>query len=345
MLFGQLTLTCFLSIPSKKRGDAHMTQLLHSYQVFCDSLAEGLWFKRLHPDFADAELIEIPNSKREQARFGIDRVLQYDRPDIILKDYNDVIFVLERTKEVPSGHNVGQRFGRLVAAAKERIPVVYFGPYKAYKHGGATAGPRYMNLRLFYSLRNVSEYYNTAVTTINWPVDANCEVLMTKEKDRRLIEYIDLFLGYYCANGADGLTEYIKNSVFQSEQYEEQEYFADTQIQDPEQYDDPPESVEILDRWQFEQQYCSLHRISLNIRRIVLYHVGMTYIRSDPYSGMAALYHYLYGSDDCIQILSFPNIDSDEWQHLGRTTKTYRMFKEFSDAILFADGLIYRENL
>ena len=322
-----------------------MDYLRHRYQVFCDSLAEGLWFKRLNTDFANAELIEIPNSKREQIRYGIDGVLQYDRPDIILKDYDTVIFVLERTKEVPSGHNVGQRFGRLVAAAKERIPVVYFGPYKAYKHGGATAGPRYMNLRLFYSLRNVSEYYNTAVTTINWPVDENCEVLMVPEKDRRLIEYIDMFLRYYHANGMDGLTEFIKESAFQNEQYDEQEYFADNQIQNPEQYDDPPDSVEIMGRQQFERDYSHLADIPRNIRRVVLYRVGMTYIRSDPYSGMAALYHYLYGSDDLIQVLYFPNIEFEEWQHLGRSTKTYRMFKEFSDAILFADGLVYHDDL
>lgn len=322
-----------------------MDRTAHRFQVFCDSIQEGLWFKGLHPDFSDAELIIIPNSQREQARYGIDRVLQYDRPDIVLKDFDEVVFVLERTKEVPSGHNVGQRFGRLVAAAKERIPVVYFGPYMAYKHGGATAGPRYMNLRLFYALQNVSEYYNTAVTTINWPVDARCEVLMTTEKDRRLREYVDLFLRYYHSHGLNGLTEHIKESTFQNEQYEEQADFAESQIRDPEQYDSPPNSVEIMDRSRFEHRYCRIPAFPRNIRRVELYRVGMTYIRSDPYSGMAALYHFLYGDDDLIQILHFPNIDFEEWRHLGRNTKTYRMYKEFSDAILFADGLVYQDDL
>jgi len=322
-----------------------MDRLLHRFQVFCDSIQEGLWFKGLHPDFAEAELMTIPNTQREQARYGIDRVLQYDRPDIVLKDYDKVIFVLERTKEVPSGHNVGQRFGRLVAAAKERIPVVYFGPYMAYKHGGATAGPRYMNLRLFYSLKNVSQYYNTAVTTINWPVDEHCEVLMTADKDRRLKEYMDLFLQYYHSDGLNGLTEYIRGSAFQHEQYEEQVRFAQSQVQNPEQYDDPPDSVEIIDRRQFERRYCRIPGIPHYIRWVEIYHVGMTYIRSDPYSGMAALYHYLYGRNDLIQVLHFPHIDYEKWQHLGRTTKTYRMYKEFSGAILFADRLIYQNDL
>ena len=317
----------------------------HNYQVFCDSLQEGMWFINLHRDFRDAQLVVIPNTQREQARYGIDKILQYDRPDIILKDKGEVIFVLERTVEVPSGHNVGQRFGRLVAAAKERIPVVYFGPYMAYKHGGITAGPRYMNLRLFYSLRNVSDYYNTAITTINWPVDSACEVLKTPAKDRRLIVYLELYLRYYNTYGMQGLTEYIKNSKFQEEQYAEQESFAIREIQNPEQYDVPPDSVEIMPRRQFENEYTRIPGLPRSIQYVEVYHIGMKHIRSDPYTGMAALYHYLYGNDNLIQILHFPNIYIEEWRHLRTSTKTYRMYREFCTGILFADGLIMQEDL
>lgn len=317
----------------------------HSYEVFCDSLQEGMWFKNLHPDFANASLMVIPGSQREQKKYGIDRVLQYDRPDIVLKDNNRVIFVLERTVEVPSGHNVGQRFGRLVAAAKERIPVVYFGPYMAYKHGGDTAGPRYMNLRLFYSLQNVSEFYNTAITTINWPVDSHCEVLKTPVKDIRLKDYMDLFLGYYNSYGMNGLTEYIKNSSFQQQQYTEQQTFAQDQIRDPDQYDYPPDSVEIMPIRQFESVYCQVPNLSRRISDVLVYHVGMNNIRSDPYTGMAALYHFLYGRDNLIQVLHFPNIYYCEWCNLRQTTKTYRMYKEFCHAILFSDGLILQNDL
>jgi hypothetical protein len=317
----------------------------HSYEIFCDSLQEGLWFKRLNNCFSAAELVVIPNTQKEQRAHGIEHVLQYDRPDIILKDNGNVIFVLERTVEVPSGHNVGQRFGRLVAAAKERIPVVYFGPYMAYKHGGATAGPRYMNLRLFYSLKNVANYFNTAVTTINWPVDQYCEVLKTPQKDNRLIEYLELFMDYYNTHGSVGLTEYIKNSVFQEEQYNEQEVFAANEVQNPEQYDNPPDSVEIMPISQFERQYSVLPYRDNNIRLIELYHIGMNYIRSDPYAGMAALYHYLYCGNDVVQILHFPNIQFNEWCKLRKTTKTYRMYKEFSYAILFEDQLVMNAEL
>lgn len=317
----------------------------HFYEIFCDSLQEGMWFKHLSKYFEAAQLVVIPNTQIEQRSSGLDKVLEYDRPDIILKDNGEVIFVLERTVEVPSGHNVGQRFGRLVAAAKERIPVVYFGPYMAYKHGGATAGPRYMNLRLFYSLKNVSNYFNTAITTINWPVDYNCEVLKTPEKDERLKKYLDLFMSYYNTYGNNGLTTYIKDSQFQQEQYEEQIEFAESNVQNPEQYNSPPDSVEIMSVSHFKRAYCDSLALKTQIQRIVVYHVGMTYIRSDPYAGMAALYYYLYGDDRTVQILHFPNIQYNEWQKLKRTTKTYRMFKEFSDAILFEDVLVKNDQL
>ena len=317
----------------------------HSYTIFCDSLQEGVWFKNLNTYFSDAELRIMPHSEREQREYGIEHVLQYDRPDIILMDGRSVIFVLERTVEVPSGHNVGQRFGRLVAAAKERISVVYFGPYMAYKHGGATAGPRYMNLRLFYALKNMAEQFNTAVTTINWPVDQSYEVLKTPLKDRRVMEYLDLFMGYYHARGIAGLTEYIKNSSFQQEQYLEQEIFAEHEVQNPEQYDNPPASVEIMPVAQFESTYRPLPRREGSICRVALYHVGMTYIRSDPYAGMAALYHYLYGGNGVVQILHFPNIRYAAWCTLRRTTKAFRMFKEFSYAILFEDQLVMSADL
>ena len=119
--------------------------------IYCDSIQEGKWFQDLDFHFRDSKL-EIMLSSTVTNTQGLEDFLLYDRPDIILKKNDTVILVLERTIEVPSGHNVGQRFGRLVSAAKKNVPVVYFGPYMAYKHGGNTAGPRYMNLRLFYSL-------------------------------------------------------------------------------------------------------------------------------------------------------------------------------------------------
>lgn len=262
------------------------------FRIYCDALQEGIWFKNLDGHFVNAKLAVFPNRQEDQQREGLAGVLRYDRPDIILKDDDRIIFVLERTIEVPSGHNVGQRFGRLVAAAEEHVPVVYFGPYAAHKHGGITSGPRYMNLRLFSSLQNLSIAYNTAVTTINWPVDQNYEILKVSGFDSRVRLYLWLFFQYYDAHGFNGLTEYMAHSSFQQEQYSEQRNFALTQIRNPEQYDAPPTSVSILARAQFEKAYGPLPSCRSHISQIVFYNVGMQNVRSDPYAGMAALYYF-----------------------------------------------------
>ncbi len=318
---------------------------MSQYLIYCDDLQEGMWFKNLDPRFIHARLETIPSNRRALVAAGLDKVLKYDRPDIILLDDNKIILVLERTVEVPSGHNVGQRYGRLLAAAQEHIPVVYFGPYAAYKHGGNTAGPRYMNLRLFYSLQNVSDIYNTAITTINWPVDANYEVLKTPVKDIRVKQYLNLFFSYYDVHGFNGLTEFIKNSEFQMEQIQEQKDFANTEVRSPEQYYNPPESVEIISVHVFNRRY-GLHVVfPTYITKIVLYHVGMTYIRSDPYTGMSALYKYLYADANSFQILDFAEIDSSAWYKQRKSSKTYRMYKEFADAILFRDSFVLQSNL
>lgn len=318
---------------------------MNNFLIYCDDLQEGMWFKNLSPKFQNASLEIIPSRRKDLLTLGLDRVLKYDRPDIILMDNNQIILVLERTVEVPSGHNVGQRYGRLLAAAEERIPVVYFGPYAAYKHGGGTAGPRYMNLRLFYSLANVSDTYNTAITTINWPVDSRYEVLRTPAKDVRVKQYLDLFFSYYDTYGFIGLTEYIKESQFQLEQIQEQEDFAATEIHSPEQYDAPPESVEILSVPAFNRRYGISFNFPSNVRNIVLYHIGMTHIRSDPYAGMSALYKYLYSNNCTWQILDFAEISSSAWYNQRTTSKTYRMYKEFADAIIFSDAFILHNDL
>lgn len=320
----------------------------YSYEIYYDSLQEGDWFKNLNENFINAKMSRIPQNDEDQKKAGLNNILQYDRPDIILKENENVILVLERTVEVPSGHNVGQRYGRLVAAAMERIPVIYFGPYKAYKHGADTAGPRYMNLRLFYSLKKLSDHFNTAITTINWPVDEKCEVIKNPKKDEKIKEYVELLLDYYEKHGMTGLTEYIKNSDFQKAQYIEQKEFAEKEVRSPDQYSIPPNSVQLLPLSEFERECDVVLPNNGNIHNVLLYQVGMKKIRSDPYTGTAALYYYLYCNNEIVQVLHFPNISYTTWDKFSQKSqksKTYRMYKEFCYAILFKDKLIMQKDL
>lgn len=315
-------------------------------KIYYDSLQEGQWFKGLHPFFEDAELLPINGNNGENS--PLSKALEYDRPDIILTDKDEPILVIERTIEVPTGHNVGQRFARLAAAAEARIPLVYFGPYMARKHGGATEGPRYMNLRLFYTLDILAQLNKTAVTTINWPVDDYCELLRTPEKDARMKEYIKLFLAEYKKRGLKGINEALLGSSFQTEQAEEREKFINEYVRSPGGYDTPPPSVSIVDVKDFIKQREVDPSILHGIEEVVFYNVGMRYVRSDPYTGTGMLYRYLYVLGEKMKkralVLHFPHITQTLWEEASKSgkRKDVRLFKHIADFIVLKDG-IWRE--
>lgn len=206
-----------------------------------------MWFQSLHPELNNGELLDFPSARDiENEHPQLQNALSYDRPDIILCDDEEPILVVERTIEVPSGHNVGQRFARLAAAAQHNIPVIYLGPYAAYKHGGNTQGPRYMNLRLFYALEKMGDIYGTPITIMNWPVDQDYEIIRDPSKDLRMKQYLEMFVGHYKLHKMHRMNELILNSQFEREQKEERNRFIAGEVKRPEQYDVPPSSVRVL---------------------------------------------------------------------------------------------------
>ncbi|MEF3309603.1 hypothetical protein PV433_11940 [Paenibacillus sp. GYB004] len=319
-----------------------------SLKIYFDDIQEGIWFKSLHPYLSEASLEAITGATIRNTK--LQGVLKYDRPDIILTFDGNPILVLERTIEVPSGHNVGQRFARLAAAAEARVPLVYFGPYVARKHGGATEGPRYMNLRLFKALDIMQDINNSAITTINWPVDSKSEILQDPSKDNRVREYLKMFFEFFIKLGPKDVHKAIIESKFQAQQLLERKEFIKNKVTKPEQYDNPPDSVTISDTKTFFKS-TGIDTPSFPYDQIVLYHVGMTYVRSDPYTGMALLYRYLYIAKSqgktCL-ILRFPNITKEMWNvvaYSGKERKDVRIYKTVADGILFKDDFVVRGKL
>lgn len=317
------------------------------FTILYDEPQEAAWFRSLHPDLQNASEESIT---RAQKWPFVKDVLSYDRPDIILIDNEDPILVIEETIEVPSGHNVGQRFARIAAAAENHVPCLYFGPYVAKKHGGDTSGPRYMNLRLFYALDAMVRKTGTAVTTINWPVDKHCEVRRDSEKDDDVREYISTFLSLYRSHGIKNINRAMLESNIHKKMMEERQYFSDNSIRKPEQYDNPPNSVSIIKTSEFLSSFkVSPQSIPSHVSEVVLYNVGMNNIRSDPYTGMAMLYHYLYIAEhrERILVLWFPNIKWSIWKTAsqGGSRKDIRLFRIAADAILFSDNFVLKNGL
>jgi hypothetical protein len=308
-------------------------------RIYYDGYHEGVWFRDLHPHLAGAELEPFPPPSRQSP--GLASVLAYDRPDIVLTDDDDMpLLSLERTIEVPSGHNVGQRFARLAAAARAGVPAVYFGPYSAYKHGGVTRGPRYMNLRLFHAIDATMRVEGSPITTVRWPTDDDFEIIHGPEKDVRLQEYLELFFELLDRGGVRGAREGLLNSDFERQQELERLAFIDREVRQPEQYDGPPPSVVI----RRPNAIPALKGVRLPNLEVVLYTVGMRYVRSDPYTGTAILYAYLYcgGMVNRSRTLTlwFPEITTALWEDAARSgrRKDVRLFREVADGILFADG-------
>ncbi len=318
-------------------------------EIFFDSIQEGIWFQSLHPKLNDAILSPFPLQPNMPELLS--NVLAYDRPDIVLTDQSKPILVIERTIEVLSGHNVGQRFARLAAAAQMRVPVVYFGPYAAYKHGGSTQGPRYMNLRLFHALKNLASIEKAVVSTINWPVDKSYEIIQNPRKDIRMKDYLALFFYLYPRLNLDDLIQGIKTSKFEREQEVERKRFISTDVVNPAQYDDPPSSVSI-DHSSMLPELHNSDTSNLKCHETILYKIGMRNIRSDPYTGMSILYLYLYcsGMQNRTRnlVLHFPEVSKEKWQTTAqgpRERKDIKLFRLAADGILFSDGYLPKSAL
>jgi hypothetical protein len=304
-----------------------------------DEPQEAAWFRNLDPRLSNIPMARIGDTNESSK---VSRVLSYDRPDIVLIDGDQPILSIEETIEVPSGHNVGQRFARLAAASEASVPALYFGPYVAKKHGGKTAGPRYVNLRLFKALDRMIEITGGAVLTLNWPVDGNFEIRRDPQKDKYVREFIKLFLDEYEVVGFNQINNSILGSDFFKQAIERRTEFIETSIRRKDDYEKPPNSVEILSRNEFYKRF----HINSNSKEILVYKVGMKKIRSDPYTGMAMLYDYLYVKrKDRSLALWFPEISSNDWKSAAQNKKRkdVRLYLHSGDIIIFSDGWMMTE--
>lgn len=315
--------------------------------ILYDEPQEADWFRGLHPHLAEAGERAITEARSDAA---VQSVLAYDRPDVVLLHEGEPILVVEETVEVPSGHNVGQRFARIAAAAEAGVPCLYFGPFVAKKHGGETAGPRFMNARLFYAFDAMERTTGTSTVTINWPVDGQYEVMRGSGKDAQVREYMSTFFECYVPGDLQATNERLFESEYCQGLAAERNLFVRERIKNPEQYDGPPPSVEMLTDSSIAARLGPTAAQGLESpEEVVLYRVGMTRIRSDPYTGMAMLYRYLYikESPERRLVLWFPSIDVETWRTTATRAnrKDIRLFRIAADAILFEDGLLLSEEL
>ena len=310
--------------------------------AFCDDYNEFRWFTSLCPEVRQAEFRRIES--RGSNPGAIEQLIMFDRPDVILLIDEQPALVVEKTREVPTGHNVGQRMARLVRAVELGVPAIKFFPFDARKHG-VHSGICNLNARLLLAFEKMWTIHETPILAVNWPADSQGELLDDARADKALSEIISTYL----AGGLDLKSEVFSRArLAQREQYEQRcNTFSG--------YGGPPPSVSIENTQvalaRLRVKPSSREEISLLSRReSVIYEIGMSESkcrREDPYTGTQFIYDYMYcrtGSDvatkDRNLFLHFPKIRKSVWarknpNHPSRKSSNWYLT---ANALVFADG-------
>lgn len=310
-------------------------------KIYSDNLIEYDWFKNLNNNFKDLDF-EIIKSRGKNPHI-IEQVIKYDRPDIILADENKIFLLVEKTREVPTGHNVGQRMARLIRAVELGIPTIYFCPFKAKKHGKYSS-ICYMNARLFKCFYKIWDIHKSAIHLLNWRCDYDGELINDGSEDKEIKEIINLYvLNNYKVE--ENILKSIKENLL-TEYNKSLESFK--------QYGKPPPSISINKTSSIIKNIGNIDALEktklLKNLESVLYKIEIKESKSakrqDPYTGMQFIYDYLYcrkgvSSEDKYRnlILHFPQISKNFW--LSINSNNY--MSKSSNWYLTANGMLFKD--
>lgn len=327
-----------------------------SFTVYYDALQEGRWIQSLVPELSKATLAPILQEGQNES--DVDQLIAYDRPDIIIVYDGRPILVLERTEEVPSGHNVGQRFARIARASEKKVPFVYFFPYVAQKHGAETeerelqqkTNQRYVNPRLFEAFDRLEAIYGTVIIPVTWPVDSGYELLRTAQKDVEVTAVLRDIVNWAFSGEP---TASLRNMNAITRAKEEAEREKQVRKASTVKYSRLPPTVRV----EMTSELVERHGIRSNLgarlsrrEKSLVYSIGMRYVRSDPYTGMLIFYDYLCTrtgpttKERSMNLVArMPFIKMTEWNRLSDNNerrKDIRLFKNFADCILLGDAAL-----
>lgn len=317
-----------------------------TYEIWSDNLNEADWFQNLDSRLMSARIRTI--GRRASNPDCIELLIQYDRPDIILTLDERPILVVEKTQEVPTGHNVGQRFARIVRAAELGVPTLYFFPFDARKHG-QYSGVCNVNARLLLALKRVSLVHSVPVLPVNWPSDSHGTLVWSGEENDVMAKLVAELLSNLGAVGPRWVEQ---------QKYAEQEY-EDRTSAFP-KYLDLPSSVEIVPTLEMESRFPirveDLPPRTLARPSSLIYKMDMSpdkCRRQDPYTGMQFIYDYGWlrtGVNPAQRggnlFLWIPRVSTREWLVANPedySTKSCNWYL-IADGIILQDGFLAIEN-
>lgn len=311
------------------------------FVVWSDNENEAAWFIALDKRLAGARTQTIKGRGMNPAY--IDELVHYDRPDIILCHNDRPIMVLEKTQEVPTGHNVGQRFARLVRAIEHNVPTLYFLPFDARKHG-AYSSMCYLNVRLLKALERLSDLHGAPAVAVNWPCKTDGNLVWSGEENIEVAELV-----------SEIVSEGLPGPRWSAQRREQRkQWLARTSIR-PE-YADFPDSVQMVSTATLPQTYAiKLDQMSERARardNSAVYTMDMApdkCKRQDPYTGMQFIYDYGWlrngprpENRTANLFLHIPRVDVRTWlvnNPEDYTTKSCNWYLA-ADGIILSDGFI-----
>lgn len=314
-------------------------------KIFCDDNHEGKWFSGLSTYLTNVPLLQF--KKRGLNPIYIEKLLRYDRPDIILVGDDVPRLVLEKTREVPTGHNVGQRFGRLVNAAEEGVMIIFFLPYAARKHGKYSS-ICYIPARLFNALQKMEIIHHTPILAVNWPSDSSYELVKDTSENALLAELIEEIIeNKFVYSKCKAINNIRRLMIERSSMCHKSTV-------------DPPNSVRIEDtktyfrelEIEFPNDYESVPYITKSRPLSVIYEIGMTEEkckRTDPYTGTQFIYDYLLcrhgpatSDKHSNLILSLLKIPKNKWLKANPNIPSGKsaLWYATADLIIMKDGII-----
>ncbi|MGI8493985.1 MAG: hypothetical protein ACR2L1_01565 [Pyrinomonadaceae bacterium] len=318
-------------------------------KIFGDNKIEALWFKSLSSELKTAKVEMILS--RGQNPPPIENIIKYDRPDIILTKDEIPVLVLEKTREVPTGHNVGQRFARIVRAAEQKIPAIKFFPFDARKHGEHT-GICHLNIRMLKAFKNMSDIHNSPVIAVNWIIDEHGELIDNGTENVEISNIVDS----YIKSGFDPNCEAIEQEfILNKLEYE-------TRLEVRKSYAKLPNSARIIKTSEFINNFSHLltnekRNIIRKLDETLVYEMVMSPEKSkrqDPYTGTQFIYDYGWCRNGVKVndkkrnlILYFPKINKETWYEKNPNNPNSKSSNWYltATALLFSDGIdLIRDN-
>jgi hypothetical protein len=316
-----------------------------SYVVFGDNQIEYEWFKGLSPLLETAVYNRIgPRGTNPPV---IEELIKYDRPDIILLHDHRAVLVVEKTREVPTGHNVGQRMARLVRALEHGIVTIKFFPFDAKKHG-AYAGICNLNARLLKAFERMADIHGVPLLAVNWPVDNYGELINDGTENDRMRLIVHSFLA---ASHEKDITAIKQQMAQMSTEYS-------TRVRRYPSYGGPPgESVKYMSTAQLLQQVDGTTVPPTMLEQFRSRELSLIYVmkmtpeacrREDPYTGTQFIYDYLWCRDGpeptnkhTNLVLRFPFVSRSRWYEANPNNPSRKSSNWYltASALWLSDGL------